>query len=105
MATSDDPWKTFVTSTKSANKQLYENEYFQCKTVIDDNQQFGFDINRCIYYEIFKENGHEDLAPLLCEYDFILADNVKDWITFTRDETIAEGSHRCTFRYFKKTAE
>ncbi|NHJ48929.1 MAG: hypothetical protein FK733_14180 [Asgard group archaeon] len=105
MATSDDPWKTFVTSTKSANKQLYENEYFQCKTVIDDEQQFGFDINRCIYYEIFKENGQEDLAPLLCEYDFILADNVKDWVVFTRDETIADGSHRCAFRYFKKTAE
>ncbi|NHJ85032.1 MAG: hypothetical protein FK734_06190 [Asgard group archaeon] len=102
LATSDNPWKTFVKATKDANKQLYENEFFQCQTVVENEQEFGFNINRCIYYEIFVENNHKELAPLLCEYDYILADNLREWLIFNRDETIANGFEKCTFRYYLK---
>jgi len=104
LSTSADPWKTFVTTMKATNRELYENDYFQCKTVVDKEQEFGFDIHRCVYYEVFQKEGYRELAPLLCQYDFLLADNVKDWVEFQREETIAEGFNRCTFRYYKKSS-
>jgi len=104
LSTSEDPWRTFVETTKATNKELYENDFFRCKTVIDQEQEFGFDIHRCVYYEVFKEEGYLELAPLLCQYDFILAESISDWVEFQRDETIAEGFNRCTFRYFKKSS-
>ncbi|MHA2275530.1 MAG: L-2-amino-thiazoline-4-carboxylic acid hydrolase, partial [Candidatus Kariarchaeaceae archaeon] len=57
-------------------------------------------INRCIYQEVFKKFGREDLGPILCEYDTIIADNVDQWVRFEREETIADGFPRCTFRFF-----
>jgi hypothetical protein len=102
LAASDDPWKSFVRSSKANNKQLYENEAFQCKTVIDEEDTFGFDIHRCVYHEIFLELAREDLAPILCQYDFLLAESVKEWVVFERKETIANGNKKCTFRYYKK---
>jgi hypothetical protein len=99
---SDNPWDSFVKMCKTGNKQLYENEYFQLAVIHDDSKQFGFDINRCLYYEIFTKNGRPDLGPLLCDYDHILAGNVEKWVRFERTETIADGDSRCNFRYYRK---
>lgn len=99
---SENAWDSFVEMCKTGNKQLFENEYFQLTVVHDDSKQFGFDINRCLYYEIFTKNGRPDLGPLLCEYDYILAGNVEKWVRFERTETIANGDSRCNFRYFRK---
>ncbi|MHA1904043.1 MAG: L-2-amino-thiazoline-4-carboxylic acid hydrolase [Candidatus Thorarchaeota archaeon] len=99
LESSNDAWRTFVQSAKIGNKNFYDNEYFQLKIVEDDSTQFGFDINKCIYFDIFRENGRAELAPILCEYDFILSANVDDWVRFERDETIADGYPQCKFRY------
>lgn len=101
LSSSDNPWKDFVETAKVGNRNLYENEYFKLNVVYEDETQFGFDINRCLYYEIFKINNHEDLAPILCKYDFILAENIKKWAKFERTETIAEGFDKCDFRFLK----
>lgn len=100
MSFSKDPWSTFVTATKSGNKSVYDNEYFQLKEVASTNDEFAFDINRCIYQEVFHKFGRKDLGPIMCEYDSIIADNISEWVRFERDETIADGFPRCTFRYF-----
>ena len=102
LSSSDNPWKDFVETAKVGNRNLYENEYFKLNVVHDDESQFSFDINRCLYFEIFKANNHEDLAPILCKYDFILAENIKKWVKFERTETIAEKSKKCDFRFFRK---
>lgn len=96
-----NPWKAFKEATKKANQLNYENEFFQYKTVIDNNEEYGFDLNHCVYVEIFNENNCADIAPLLCHYDFIFSENIKNWVTFKRKETIADGDQRCTFRYHK----
>jgi HEAT repeat protein len=102
MESSDDPWKKFVEKTRVSNQQLYDNAYFQVQTVIDDDQQFGIDINRCLMFEILEKNGCPELGPVLCKYDYILADNVSKWVSFERNKTIADGHARCDFRYHKK---
>ena len=99
MESSDDAWSAFVQSAKAGNKNFYDNEYFQLKIMEDDSTHFGFDINKCIYFDIFQKNGRAELAPILCEYDYILSKNVIDWVRFVRDETIADGYPRCKFRY------
>lgn len=98
---SKNPWKAFKEATIKGNLINYDNEFFQCKTVIDNKEEYGFDLNHCVYYDIFKENNCIKIAPLLCHYDFIFSENIKKWVTFERKETIADGSQRCTFRYYR----
>jgi len=102
LSSSDNLWKDFVKTVKVGNRNLCENEYFKLNVVHEDESQFGFDVNRCLYFEIFKANNHEDLAPIFCKYDFILAENIEKWVKFERTETIAEGFDKCDFRFFKK---
>ncbi|MGY5874745.1 MAG: L-2-amino-thiazoline-4-carboxylic acid hydrolase [Candidatus Thorarchaeota archaeon] len=98
---SDNPWSAFVEWMQKGNKSNYENDYFQLVEVETSDTQFGFDIRRCIYFEVFKRAGKPELGPILCEFDGILASSLDDWIQFKRHETIASGDRRCTFRYIK----
>ncbi|MHA2202851.1 MAG: L-2-amino-thiazoline-4-carboxylic acid hydrolase [Candidatus Hodarchaeales archaeon] len=101
MSSSENPWLTFIEDTRKGNKRTYENEYFKLQEVSATEEEFAFDINLCLYQEIFKEFGREDLGSIMCEYDSIIADNVSKWVRFERDETIAEGFPKCTFRFFR----
>lgn len=100
MASSKDPWKTFVEDTRNGNQKIYDNEYFKLKEVTSSSDEFSFDLHRCIYQEFFKEFGREDLGPLMCEYDSIVARNVAEWVKFERPLTKAEGYPSCTFRFY-----
>jgi hypothetical protein len=97
-----NPWNAFVKWARQGNEANYNNDYFQVKEVETQEERFGFDIQRCFYFEILRESGKPELGPILCEYDSLLAEAVQNWIEFTRHETIARGDKRCTFRYCKK---
>jgi hypothetical protein len=97
-----NPWHAFVDWVKQGNKANYDNDYFKVKEVQSDDKCYGFDIQRCFYFDILKESGRPELGPILCNYDRILADVIDSWIRFTRQETIASGGARCTFRYEKR---
>jgi hypothetical protein len=101
LESSDDVWNSFVKMVKAGNKQLYENKYFKLKVIQDDEKMFGFDINRCLYFEICRENGLPELGTILCDYDYILASNIYTWIKFKRTKTIVNGKEICNFRYFR----
>ncbi len=100
MASSKDPWATFVEDTRKGNQKIYDNEYFQLKEVSATEEEFAFDINRCLYQEVFQHFGRKDLGPIMCEYDSLIANNIAKWVGFEREETIAAGCNRCTFRYY-----
>ncbi|MCK5047003.1 MAG: L-2-amino-thiazoline-4-carboxylic acid hydrolase [Candidatus Heimdallarchaeota archaeon] len=102
LESSEDPWYSFVKSTKAGNAQLYENEYFQALTAFDEKSVFGIDIKKCLYFEIFQANDRPNLGPILCAYDYLLASAVDKWIRFERTETIVDGFNRCDFRYYPK---
>ncbi|MGY5878652.1 MAG: L-2-amino-thiazoline-4-carboxylic acid hydrolase [Candidatus Thorarchaeota archaeon] len=97
-----NPWNAFVEWAKKGNEANYNNEYFQLTDVDAGENCYGFDIKRCLYFEVLKEAGRPELGPILCEYDRILASTLESWIGFKRHETIALGDRRCTFRYCKK---
>ena len=96
---SKDPWRAFIEWVREGNKANYDNDFFKVLEVQQDDRCFGFDIQKCLYFDIFREAGRPELGPILCEYDSILANNIAEWIKFTRLETIASGDKRCTFRY------
>lgn len=96
---SENAWNAFTDWMRKGNETNYNNDYFKAIEVEQDETHFGFDIRRCLYFEVLKEAGRPELGPILCEYDRIIADFIEDWIKFTRYETIASGDKRCTFRY------
>ena len=102
LQSTDDPWNAFVEWAKKGNESNYNNQYFVLSEVDTGENCFGFDIKRCLYFEVLKEAGRPELGPILCEYDQILASTLKSWIDFKRYETIAGGDTCCTFRYCKK---
>jgi hypothetical protein len=102
LESTDDVWNSFVESTKMGNKANYENEYFQLEEVEIADDTFRFDMNRCLYFEVFEKNGHPELGPILCDYDYLIAGAVDKWVRFDRTETIAEGDARCNFGFFLK---
>ncbi len=66
---SENRWKLFQKETEGGNNALYDNDYFDLKLVQNDESSYGFDLNRCFYFDIFKANGKEELGPILCEFD------------------------------------
>ena len=99
---SEDTWNAFVDWARKGNEANYINEYFQLDEIAQEEGCFGFDIQKCLYFDILREAGKPELGPILCEYDKIFMNFVESWIQFTRHETIATGDKRCTFRYCKK---
>ena len=98
---SKDPWASFIEFTKAGNKNNYENDYFQLNNAEYTDDKIAFDIKKCLYFDIFEKNGRPELGPILCEYDYILADAVRKWGRFERTKTIADGDTRCDFRYYR----
>lgn len=96
---SPTPFKTFVDMTTS-NPSPYDNEFFQQETIQADENGYHLNINRCLYFEIFTANNLPELGPILCEYDMLMANRIKSWVKFEREETIASGFNLCTFRYY-----
>jgi hypothetical protein len=102
LQSAENPWNAFVEWAKKGNQVNYNNEYFLLSPVDAGEKCFGFDIRRCLYYEVLRDAGRPELGPILCDYDHILASTLESWIDFKRHETIANGDKRCTFRYCKK---
>ncbi len=101
LESSSDTWSTYVESTKTGNRHLYDNEYFQLEYAVDDDSCIGFNIRKCLYFDIFRKNGRPELGLILCEYDYIMANAMKKWATFQRHETIANGGPHCDFRIYR----
>lgn len=98
---SKNPWASFIEFTKAGNKNNYENDFFQLSNAEYTDDKIAFDIKRCLYFDIFEKNGRPELGPILCDYDYILANAVRKWGRFERKETIADGNARCDFRYYR----
>lgn len=99
---SEDPWTSFTEFTKAGNKNNYENAYFQLSNSEYTDTKIVFDIKKCLYFDIFGKNRRPELGPILCEYDYILANAVQKWACFEREKTIADGDARCDFRYYRQ---
>jgi hypothetical protein len=95
-------WGAFIDWTRKRNQANEMKEYFGLTEVEAGENCYGFDIKRCLYFEVLKEAGRPELGPILCEYDALMMPLMESWIDFKRYETIASGDLHCTFRFCKK---
>lgn len=102
MQSSEDSWTAFIGWARKGNEANYKNQFFQLTEVDAGPNCYGFDIKRCLYFEILKESGRPELGSILCEYEALMMPLVESWIDFKRHDTIAGGDLRCTFRFCKK---
>jgi hypothetical protein len=92
-----DPWQEYLEDVKKGNKMLYDNELFDLEITKDEENDYRFHLNRCYYWDVFRQYEMDKLGPIMCEYDFLLSQNVEKWIVFTRKNTLDEGGLFCDF--------
>ncbi|MFM7678413.1 MAG: L-2-amino-thiazoline-4-carboxylic acid hydrolase [Roseiflexaceae bacterium] len=62
--------------------------------------EFGFDVHRCRYAELYQSLGIPELGAILsCNRDAALIAGFNPDVTLTRTQTIMEGAPTCDFRY------
>merc|ERR1712154_441220 len=86
---SDDPWNDFRKYAYNGTNGEYGT--FQPEFMRNDNHALFWNFSKCTFHEICVKNEALNVAPMLCDYDDILAEYISPWITFKRDKTIACG--------------
>ncbi len=72
------------------------------EVVEQDDERFGFNVNRCKFMEMYEEMGARDLGFLLsCGRDFAYFEGLAPDVTFERTQTRMQGADFCDFRYRK----
>ena len=66
----------------------------------DTDFVFGFDIIECGICKLFNRYNYSRFTSILCEVDYITSDLAG--LKLTRTDTIANGAHKCDFRFEKK---
>lgn len=74
--------------------------------VVQQNaQEFGFNVTRCRYAELYQELGMAELGSVFsCNRDAALIEGFSADIQLTRTQTIMEGAPFCDFRYRMRPA-
>jgi len=102
MRSLENKWIAYIEAAKEGNTSLYDNDLFQQEVLEDSEKNYKFVLRKCYYFEILKKRGYEHLGPALCNYEYLLLEGVDEWITFTREETIANGAEKCDFFFSPK---
>jgi len=66
---------------------------------LDDNDNFGFQVNHCHFANYCKLLNLPELAPLFCSSDKLFFDTYQDDIVFFRSQTLAENNKPCDFSF------
>lgn len=102
LRSSENKWITYIEGVKAGNASLYDNELFKLEVLEDNGNNYKFVLKKCYYFETLKKRGYEHLGPILCNYDYLLTEGIDEWITFSREETIANGAEKCDFFFSPK---
>jgi len=73
------------------------------EVVAKDAQNFGFNVTRCRYAELYRELGMTEFGAVFsCNRDAALIEGFSADIQLTRTQTIMEGATHCDFRYHRR---
>jgi hypothetical protein len=62
--------------------------------------EFGFNVMRCRYAELYRSLGIPELGAVLsCNRDYALIEGFNPDVELTRTQTIMQGAPHCDFRY------
>jgi len=74
------------------------------KLSLDNDDNFGFQVNHCHFASYCKELGYQELALLFCSADKLFFDEYQDGIVFFRSQTLAAQNKPCDFMFTWKDA-
>ena len=95
---SNDPIENFR-STSERLDALFEGDV-DWDVLKDDDQDFDFNVTRCVYAEFFRQLNEPELgAILVCEADTHIAELSAPAVRMSRVDTIMQGGNHCPFRY------
>lgn len=82
-----------------------EDGAMELKVLKETEEEFHFDVSKCLYAEVYQKLGISELGKCLsCDRDFPFNEGFNPEIRLERSKTIMEGNEVCDFRYFKKKA-
>lgn len=77
-----------------------QDDALRIEVVERDGEQFGFNVTRCRYAELYRALGIPELGALLsCNRDYALIEGFNPAVELTRTQTIMQGASHCDFRY------
>jgi hypothetical protein len=83
-----------------------QDDALRIEVVERDAAQFGFNVTRCRYAEMYRALGIPELGAVLsCNRDFALIEGFNPGVELTRTQTIMQGATHCDFRYRVRKAQ
>lgn len=77
-----------------------KDDALRIEVVARSPEEFGFDVQRCRYAELYQRLGIPELGAILsCNRDAALIAGFNPDVELTRTHTIMEGAASCDFRY------
>lgn len=77
-----------------------KDDALRIEVVAHDDEQFGFNVTRCRYAELYRALGIPELGAVLsCNRDEALIEGFNPAVELTRTQTIMQGAAHCDFRY------
>ena len=82
-----------------------EGDAYEVEVLAQTNQEFGFNIHRCKYAEMYNDMGMGEIGHLLsCRRDGVFCEGYDPRIKLTRTQTLMEGASHCDFRFSYEAA-
>lgn len=77
-----------------------KDDALRIEVVSRSDTEFGFNVMRCRYAELYRSLGIPELGAVLsCNRDYALIEGFNPDVTLTRTQTIMQGATHCDFRY------
>lgn len=82
---------------KKVMKKSYPKEGFETEWICCNKKEIHFNMRRCIYRDLTKKYGCEELCTVFCENDNITFKGLMPKIRFERTKTLGQGQDMCDF--------
>jgi hypothetical protein len=77
-----------------------EGDALRIEPIRQTENALDFDVHRCRYAEMYREEGIEEIGDLLsCSRDGSLCEGYDPRLKLTRTQAIMQGADRCDFRF------
>lgn len=81
---------------------IYPDEGWRKTWVADSADEVAFNMDSCLYLEIFTQLGVPELCDIFCRVDEISYGDISRRLSFERTETLAKRNPRCDFRFVRR---
>ena len=83
-------------------KNIYPEVGWKKEWIEFNDEEISVNFNSCIYHEIAKEQGCEEMCTIFCQNDDTAFEGYAPSIIFKREGTIAQGNEFCDFHFYRQ---